>query len=94
MFSPQYVNNVEEMITKINNNPGGTICNKMLQALAYTNYVGLISRSVKELQNGNLQWEKEGKNVKLRIGQTKTQYMIASREMGTCKYHSKTEKFI
>ena len=54
----------------------------MLQVLAYADDVVMISRSVKELQNGFIQLEQEGRMAGTIINYTKIRYMIASRKGG------------
>lgn len=61
-------------------NPGGTLFNRMNQNLAYADDVCMLSRSLKDLEEGFDRLEKEAEQLGLRVNNTKTQYLFASRK--------------
>jgi hypothetical protein len=70
---------LEKAIRNIEINQGGSIYNRTLQYLAYADYVNLVSRSALLLNENFKQLEAESKNASLTINESKTKYMINSR---------------
>lgn len=71
---------LERVVRNISINPGGTIFNRMVQIMAYADDVVLISRSIQEMKTSFIQLEEESTKMGLRVNETKTKYMIATRE--------------
>jgi hypothetical protein len=70
---------LEKAIRNIEINHGGSIYNRTLQYLAYTDDVNLVSRSALMLSETFKQLEAESKNAGLIINESKTKYIIDSR---------------
>jgi hypothetical protein len=70
---------LEKAIRNIEINQGGSIYNRTLQYLAYAGDVNLVSRSALMLSEAFKQLECESKNAGLTINESKTKYMINSR---------------
>jgi hypothetical protein len=70
---------LEKIMTSIEINRGGTIFNRTLQYLAYAENVNLISQNTRELSKAFIAMEEELKKAGLIINESKTKYMINTR---------------
>jgi hypothetical protein len=70
---------LEKAIRNIEINQGGSVYNRTLQYLAYVDDVNLVSRSALALSEVFKRLEAESKNAGLTINESKTKYMINSR---------------
>jgi hypothetical protein len=70
---------LEKAIRNIEIYQGDSIYNRTLQYLAYADDVNLVSKSALMLSEAFKQLEAESKNVSLTINESKTKYMINSR---------------
>ena len=60
----------------------GTIYNKSTQILAYADDVDIVGRNVRSVKEVYLALENALNKVGLRVNETKTKYMIVSKEQG------------
>jgi hypothetical protein len=70
-------------------NPGGTICNRSRQFIAYANDVAVISRSVGVLNEVLIQLQTPAASTGLVINTTKTKYMRNKETNGTANIDMK-----
>jgi hypothetical protein len=70
---------LEKIMRSIEINRGGTLFNRTLQYLAYADNVNLISRNTRELSKAFIAMEAESKKAGLIINESKTKYMINTR---------------
>jgi hypothetical protein len=70
---------LEKIMRSIEINRGGTIFNRSLQYLAYTDDVNLVSRNTRQLSKAFIVMEEESKKAGLIINESKTKYMINTR---------------
>jgi hypothetical protein len=79
-LSAQLFNLILEKVTRNTEiNQGGSIYNRTLHYLAYADDVNLVSRSALMLSEAFKQLEAESKNAGLTINESKTKYMMDSR---------------
>jgi hypothetical protein len=70
---------LEKVTRNIEINQGGSIYNRTLHYLAYADDVNLVSRSALMLGEAFKQLEAESRNAGLTINESKTKYMMSSR---------------
>jgi hypothetical protein len=70
---------LEKVVRNIDINQGGSIYNRTMQYVAYADDVNLVSRSVLMLSEAFKQLEAESKNAGLTINESKTKYLINSK---------------
>ncbi|KAG8239571.1 hypothetical protein J437_LFUL019138 [Ladona fulva] len=85
LLSTMLFNVVLEWVTRKTqvNNPEGTLFNRISQNLANADYVDMISRRLKNLEEGLERLEKEAEKVGLKVNCAKTQYLFSSRKSTT-----------
>jgi hypothetical protein len=70
---------LEKIMRSVESTRGGTIFNRSLQYLAYTDDVNLISWNIREVSKAVIAVEAESKKAGLIINESKTKYMINTR---------------
>jgi hypothetical protein len=67
---------LEKIIRDANINQHGNIFYKSVQILAYADYIDIISRSLKSLQEATIALDRAARTMGLEINPAKTKYMI------------------